>query len=329
MSLFLVDIFEEFLGTIRKHNESSGQASWDCPQCCEDKGISEDFKGNLEVNYQKGLFNCWACGATTGMHGPLEKLLKRYGNKKQLKQYLLLKPETDYDREKKDNLDENGDEIIRENNIKLPEGFKALKNCTSKDYKYDEFIQYWKERGIDDDIISKKNIGYTTTGKYHDRTVIPSYGEDGELNYFVTRTIYKRIKPKYLNPSEDEIPKMSIIFNERDINWDATIYLCEGTTDSLVLPNSIPLLGKVIGDYLKSKLITKAKGLIVICLDGDAFDDVIRLYKELNSGDLQGRIRIIKCPDGYDPSKINEIGGRKAIIKLLRNSRLPTSQELY
>lgn len=326
---FIVDILEEFLGTIRKHNESSGQISFDCPQCLEDKGVSEDFKGNLEVNYQKGIFHCWSCGAIHNTKGPIERLIKKYGNRKQLKQYLLLKPETDYDKQKKNNVDENGDEIIRENNIKLPEGFKALKNCTSKDYKYDEFINYWKERGVDNKIINEKNIGYTTKGQYFNRTIIPSYGEDGELNYFVTRTIYKKIKPKYLNPSEDEIPKMSIIFNEKDIIWDSTIYIVEGVTDSIPTPNSIPLLGKVIGDYLKNKLITKAKGLIVVLLDSDAFEDTIRLFKELNSGELQGRIRIIKCPESYDPSKINEIGGRKSIIKLLKNARLPTPEELY
>ena len=326
---FIVHILEDILGTVRKHNESSQQISFDCPACCEDKGVTEDNKGNLEVNYTKGIFHCWSCGGTNNMKGPIEKLLKKYGNKQQLKNYLLLKPETDYDKQKKENLDENGEEIIRENNIKLPEGFKLLKKCTSKDYKYDVVMHYLKERNITDEMIEYNNIGYTTQGKYFNRIVIPSYGENGDLNYFVTRAWDKWVKPKYFNPSEDEIPKTSIIFNEGLINWDSTIYLTEGIFDSLTIPNSIPILGKTLFPLLEQKLQERAKAFIVVCLDGDAFSNSMILYKLLNTNNLHNKIRLIKLPENHDPSSINELLGKRGIIKMLSNTRKPTNIELF
>lgn len=322
MSLFIVDILEDVFGDIKKHNHNSGQVSVNCPLCDDGKN-----KANLEINYSKNLYNCWSCGAINNMHGSIESLLKKYGTKKQLKQYLLLKPETEYDKDKKE---ENKKRLKNSSGLKLPEGFKLLKNCTNKDFKYEVVIKYLKERGITDEMIEYNDIGYTTTDKlYYNRIIIPSYNENNELNYFVTRAWDKRIKPKYLNPPEDEVPKLEIIFNENKINWDSTIYIVEGITDHIVIPNSLVLLGKVIGDKLKETLFKKAKGLIVILLDGDAFNDIIRLYKELNTLELYGRVRICVPPLEYDPSKINEIGGRKAIIKLLKNSRKPTNVELY
>lgn len=318
MSLFIVDILEDVLGNIKKHNITSGQASFNCPLCDEGRN-----KGNLEVNYNKNLYHCWSCGATNNMHGSIEKLIRKFGNRKQLKNYLLLKPETDYDKKKKEELITNNSTYT----LTLPKGFKLLKNCTNKDFKYEIVSKYLKDRGITNEMIEDNNIGYTVSDeKYYNRIVFPSYDENNELNFFVTRTWEKRIKPKYLNP---DVEKQQIIFNENKINWDSTVYLVEGVMDSIPIYNSIPLLGKVIGDRLREKLFKKAKGLIVICLDSDAFDDIIRIYKELNTLELYGRIRIIKIPDGHDPSSINEKLGRKGIIKMLKLARKPTNIELY
>ena len=44
MSLVLVNILEQFLGTVRKHNEDTGQLAFDCPACSEDKGLVDGAK---------------------------------------------------------------------------------------------------------------------------------------------------------------------------------------------------------------------------------------------------------------------------------------------
>jgi DNA primase len=186
---------------------------------------------------------------------------------------------------------------------------------------------YLYERGITDEIIEEFEIGYTIRGKYHDRIIFPSYDKDGNLNYFIARWFLKeKIKLKYLNPDAE---KQEIIFNECKLNLDATIYLVEGVTDHIVTPNSVPLLGKYISPKLLELLHDHAMAYIVIVLDDDAYEDAKNLYRQLNFGDLRGRIKIVRCPEGYDPSKIYEKLGAKGIIKLLMSARFLTDLELY
>jgi len=59
MSFFVVEILESFLGKCKRHNESKQQLQFDCPACALEKGKPQgDGKGNLEVNYNKGVFRC-------------------------------------------------------------------------------------------------------------------------------------------------------------------------------------------------------------------------------------------------------------------------------
>lgn len=317
MDFLVVDILKSFLGEPRKHNEDTGQVAFDCPACSDEKNLAEgDGKGNLEINYNRGMFKCWSCGETHHMHGPVIKLLKKYATPKNIRDYLLVKPDTD--------LITNKDKpkII----LTLPEGYKKLSECTEKDFKYPQAMAYLRERGITDEIIENYEIGYTFKGKFFNRVIIPSYDAEGELNYFIARWFSKEpTKLKYLNPDAE---KQEIIFNEGKVNWDATIYLVEGATDHIVTPNSIPLLGKFLSAQLLELLQDKAQSFVVIVLDDDAKIDCLRLYKEINFGKLRDKVRVCFPPNGYDPSLIFEKLGNKGIVNLLKNSRTPTNDEL-
>ena len=314
----LVNILESFLGEHRKHNEDTGQISFDCPACSADKDMPEgDGKGNLEVNYDRGMFRCWACHDVNHMHGPVMRLIKRFGSQKNVRDYLLVKPDADniYEKEAKDVI------------VELPEGYKRLSDCTDKDYKSGIAKRYLYDRGITDEIIKEYEIGYTIRGKYHHRIIIPSYDSNGNLNYFIARWFSKeKTKLKYINP---EAEKQNIIFNEGKLNFDSTIYLVEGATDHIVTPNSIPLLGKYISPMLFEMLHDNAMAFIVIVLDDDAWEDGVNLYRQLNVCDLRGRIKIVRCPDGYDPSKIYQTMGANGIAKLLMGARHLNEAELY
>jgi len=317
MSLLLVDILESFLGEHRKHNEDTGQIAFDCPACAADKGLSDgDGKGNLEINYNRNMFKCWSCADTNNMRGPVVKLLKKYATPKNLRDYLLVKPDAaDIVEKERLNIE-----------VVLPEGYKKLSECTDRDFKSQQARHYLYERGITDDIIRDFEIGYTYRGQFFNRIIIPSYDIDGKLNYFIARWFSRDYnKLKYINPTAE---KQEIVFNEHRINWDATIYLVEGVTDHIVTPNSIPLLGKYVSPMLLDLLYTKASCNIVIVLDDDAWEDAINLYRELNFGELRGRIRVCRPPIGYDPSKIFEKIGSKGIIKLLKSARKLTESEL-
>jgi DNA primase len=317
MSVLLVDILEGFLGEVRKHNEDTGQISFDCPACSYEKNMFDgDGKGNLEINYNRSVFHCWSCGEVNHMQGPVTKLIKKYGSPKNLRDYLLLKPDADI------MVGKERTEII----VELPESYKKISECTSKNFRYDMAMSYLRERGITDDIIKEFDIGYTIKGKHFNRIIIPSYDSEGKLNYFIARWFAReKTKLKYLNP---DVEKQEIIFNEGKINWDATIYLVEGVTDHIVVPNSIPMLGKYISPLLLEMIYDKSTANIVILLDDDALKDAIHLYKQINFGDLHDRVRICIPPEGYDPSKIFEKYGPKGIVNLLRTSRKLNYDEL-
>jgi len=309
MSELIVNILEEFLDKPRKHNHEKGQVAFDCPACAADKGLSQgDGKGNLEVNYFKGVFKCWACHQYNDMSGPIAKLIKKYGNKKQLKSYYLIKPEGQpvYHKETSDLLT-------------LPEGFTPLTFPRKLDSDYQEAIKYLKSRNIGLDIITRFNLGYTSVGDYAGRIIIPSYDANGDLNYFTGRAFNKRVWPKYKNPDSD---KNVIIFNEQKINWDATIYLVEGPVDHIITPNSIPLLGKYISDKLFMALLNNAACDIIIVLDDDARRDIEYLNKKLNVAQLYGRVRVVFLPEGYDIAKIHEKLGPRGVLKALRKSEI-------
>ena len=86
----LIDLLESFLGEPRKHYKRKKQISFDCPNCSAMKGIQYDKKGNLEISYKDGVYNCWACGETDGTKGRLSFLVKQYGDKQILSDFYKL-----------------------------------------------------------------------------------------------------------------------------------------------------------------------------------------------------------------------------------------------
>ena len=78
-------------------------------------------------------------------------------------------------------------------------------------------IQLWK-------------IGYCPKGKYGGRIIIPSFNNNGRINYFISRS-YVGHQRKYLNPSASK----DFIFNELFIDWDEPVVLVEGVFDSIFL----------------------------------------------------------------------------------------------
>lgn len=310
MSEFVIDIFEDFLGDYHRHYPNKNQISFDCPACGED-GVG---KGNLEINYGKGVFKCWACQHTNRMSGRIPWLIKRFGRTDHLKEYLIYKP--DHFTEK----DTSKESIV----VHKPKEFKSLRiNHGKYNRPYNEAMSYLKSRGITQDIIDKFDIGYADKGIYAGRIILPSYDKDKKLNYYSGRAFWGSVWPKYRNA---ESPKDEIIFNEHLINWDSTIYLVEGPFDHIVTPNSIPLLGKSINDKLEMALHKKARAYIVIVLDEDAQEDAKALYKKLNTGNLRGRIRIVILKK-YDIAKIHEVLGPKGVVKTLgKAKKIPESR---
>ena len=185
----LVELLSDVLGAPHQHYESKGQISFDCPVCAEEKGLDNgDGKGNLEINYAKHVYKCWACGETHGTHGPLGKLFDGYATKAQKKVYNLIKPEELKQEEKK--------RII----LRLPQGYTTFKDSNPRFIPHIEAYKYLQSRGITDEIIEKYKIGYTVTGDFAYRIIVPSFDNEGVLNYYVARAwVSKKMKYKNLS----------------------------------------------------------------------------------------------------------------------------------
>lgn len=276
----LVELLEEVLGDHGLHYPNRGQISFNCPVCDDGRN-----KHNLEVNYIDNVYKCWACGDSENTHGALGRIFDKYGNKKQKKLYNVLKPETVVKREKK------------KKTLKLPESFTLFKDSSPVYPVRRQALNYLKNRGITDEMIEKFGIGFCDKGDHAGRIIIPSYSTNGELNYYIARSWNPMSRAKYKNP---EAEKDKIIFWESLIDWNKDIYLVEGAFDGLFLDNPIPMLGKHMSELLFDTIYQKAKGNVIICLDGDAWNNAVKLYHELNGGELYKKIKILKLPMDQD-----------------------------
>lgn len=324
----IYSILESFLGESKSGFDGKNmQLQFPCPNCVEKYGKAEERKFNLEINLSKQLFHCWKC-ADEGdeMHGSILKLIKLYGNEQLLKEYKeaihSLRESKLYKLNFSDddfNIDTKSVEI---EDLKLPSSFRYIR----KDKPLPKDVaKYLNSRGIGWDIIERYSMGYTEYTKdsfmpsY--RIYIPSYDKYGDLNYWTGRDYLNRGKVvKYYNP---KVERKNVIFNEEKVQWDADITLVEGPFDHIVVPNSIPLLGKVLNKEFKLywEIVKNAKGNVNIWLDDDAFDSIKAIYKELNHGDLYNKIRFIKTDLGKDPSEIYEKYGYKGIVECLRSTQ--------
>jgi DNA primase len=277
----LLELIEDVLGEPKKTYETRNQYGYDCPNCMDIKGMENgDNKGNLEINLNKFVYHCWSCDIS----GPLGRIFDDYGTKAQKKVYDLIKPE------------ELKQEDIKRPKLRLPEGYTTFQDSNPRFIPHMEAYRYLQSRGITDEMIERFKIGYTVSGDFAYRIIVPSFNKEGVLNYFTARSFVPK-KMKYKNPP---VPKDEIIFGENNIDWERDIYVCEGVFDSFFLDNPIVMLGKKISELMFSAIYNKANGNIIICLDEDAWTDALNLYHTLNGGRLYNKIKIIKPPKDMD-----------------------------
>lgn len=286
-------------GLINKKDEVS---FW-CPICKLEKH-KKKLNINLDTTSSKFCsWHCWNCEISFGTAGKnIFSLYKKLNIKYNTEELSKIS--------KGNNYDINNNIINKTNRVYLPNEFIPLyKNNNSIEYK--SAIIYLNSRGIQINDIIRYNIGYCEEGIYAHRIIIPSYDENCELNYFITRTYYNNIGKTYKNPVHD---KNSVIFFESLINWDFPIILVEGAFDAIAAgSNAIPLLGKYINDKIKQKIIINRVNNIYISLDKDALNTTIKYIEYfMNSG-----INVYYIPiTDKDPSKI----GRKQFLIEMENA---------
>jgi len=279
----LLILLESVLGSGSK--TSKGNYAFKCPFC-------QHHKNKLEINCvtnekSENPWHCWVCEVKGKTIKSLLKQLDSPPNKIAELNMIIVPTYT---------------EQKIKNDIALPKEFISLVDIDNLDrvtsLEAKRAIRFLKKRNITHEDIVKYNIGFCYDGPYKDRVIIPSYDENGNINYFIARAFIDGIQ-KYKNPP---INAKSAIGWELYINWDAPIILCEGMFDALTIKrNVIPLFGKIIHEKLMKKLVRSTVNRIYIALDPDAIKNALKYAQELMT---YGKEVYLVELDGKDASDI-------------------------
>ena len=268
--------------------------AYHCPFC-------NHHKPKLEVNLTenkegKNPWHCWACDVKGTSVYQLFKKIKAPSDKISEVQSLV-KSSKSFKINKSDS------------SITLPSEFIGLSTVDNNDIAAKHALAYLKKRNISKYDIIKYNIGYCKSGLYANMIIIPTYNDDGQLNYFTARSFEKEPYVKYRNPSVSR----NIIPNEHLINWNVPVILCEGLFDAIAIKrNAIPLLGKNIQNNLMKKLVTSLVNKIYIALDRDAIKQALKFCEMLMA---EGKEVYLVDLQDKDPSEMGFSNFTKLIQK--------------
>jgi len=164
------------VGSSLKGNEQAHH----CPFC-------NHHKKKLQVNLDTQRWHCWVCDSKgRSIYSLLRKLNVDIRDLNRVRDVYGDEPEYD-----------SKEEYVAK--LQLPKEFKQLyfKPTGSFNPSYNQAIYYLNKRAITKADIVKYNIGYCEDGLYGGRVIIPSYDDNGDLNYFVARSFYEDEKMKY------------------------------------------------------------------------------------------------------------------------------------
>jgi len=251
-------VLKEILGG---YSRTGHELLFSCPKC-------KHHKRKLSVNVNKNVFKCWICDYSGTK---ISQLIRRYAPS-YYADYRLLEGEIDlakYDTIFAEHIPEPPQVID------LPENFQTLTGKKTPLKK--RALDYLYSRGFTDRDILTWKIGFCDFGEYQDRVIIPSFDDEGNVNFFVGRS-YTDDWMKYKNPQVSK----DIIFNDLNIDWEADVILVEGAFDAMKCKNAIPLLGSTLRE--KSRLFQKIcekKPNIYLALDEDAKGKELSIAKKL------------------------------------------------
>ena len=294
---FLLGSIENVLG--KSHKRARDNYAFHCPFC-------NHRKPKLEISMitndeGKNFWECWVCKTRGQSIYSLVKQLKLPKNEAQeILKFVKKGKKYEY----------KNDDVVE-----LPKEFKKLTSASSTSIIANKIKKYLHERGLTENDFIKYNVGYTTTGEYGGRIIIPSYSSSNRLNYFIGRT-YENSYFKYKNPKSSK----DIVFFENLINWNQPIILCEGAFDAMSIKrNAIPLFGKKISNTLMKKIIESNVKKIYLALDDDALVDAFKHAETFLS--YGKKVYLIEM-EGKDP---NELGFENFTKLLHKATKLTTS----
>jgi DNA primase len=270
------------------------------------------YKPKLEIDLtvNNNGENPWHCWVSNAKGRSIVSLFKKV---KAGKQYLddlnkILKTKNLYIKNKTETKEEL---VLPKEFIKLYE-FPKIKDIQVK-MQMKQALGYLKSRGIGRTDILRYGIGYCPNGNYSGRIIVPSYDENFNLNFFVSRSIFEEDTLKYKNPKWSK----DVIGFDCFIDWDEPVTLVEGVFDAITARyNAVPLFGKIIQPKLRERILLRKPPKIIVALDNDAYSDSIKISSSLISEGINVSIVQMESKD------INEMGFKD--FSSLKSVTLPT-----
>ena len=281
---------------------SNNEYLFACPYC-------NHHKRKFSVNIEKGYYKCWICD-TRGKN--IYRVVRRFGSNHDKASWREFTDAVEYDK-----LEDLFAETVEEKQVvEMPEGFVSL---ASKDVPPTGFAarNYLRKRGIDKKDIMWWKMGYCASGEYEGRIIIPSFDEEGDLTYFVSRSYDNKFYPKYKNPPVSK----NIVFNELFVDWSSDIILVEGVFDAIIAGrNAVPILGSTLNkdSVLLHKIVKEDSG-VYVALDPDATKKELEIIRTLLDFDIE--VWKIDIGDNEDVGSMRKDQFRKC----LENATLITS----
>ena len=275
-----LSILHDILGRSYKSNE---EHLFECPYC-------NHHKNKFSVNVEKNVYKCWICDAR-GKN--LFRVIRRFGTFSQQEKWKELSGHQQ-DLGEFDRLFEV--ELIvepREQVLEMPQGFKSLTRL-SNTKAHNRALKYLEERGIGKYDILKWKMGYTTEGPFRNRIIIPSFNQQGDLNYFIARTFSDDYR-RYMNPPVSR----NIVFNELYVDFQEEVTIVEGVFDAIKAQNAVPILGSTIRESSKLfRTIVNNDTPVLMALDPDAEKKSESIKKLFLKYGIE--VREIEYPDERD-----------------------------
>lgn len=337
----IVDIISSYVNLTQAGRSFKGV----CP-------FHQDHSPSMHVSPEKGIFKCFACGASGGVFEFVEKYenvswieaVSIVANKCgiELSQNVLQANQSSYFKEEYEIMDLTEKFFV--NNLKTNYGIEAL--------------NYLKERGIDEEIIkefgiglslddkdtlfkllSKKNYGTDlldeigliniNNGNIYDfftrRITFPLWDKDGHIVGFSGR-IYRGEKEtsKYMNSKETKIfKKGETLYNYHNAKEVAKrekeIIVVEGFMDAIRVSSSgiknvVALCGTAMTKE-QINLLKKLRGRVILCLDNDNAGEIATLNngEDLIKNGLD--VHVIRLSGEKDPDEYILANGANAFLE--------------
>lgn len=255
--------------------------------------------------------HCWVCGLKGKSVSFIIKQFKPDRLEEYAKKFL-----TDTEYRNFLNFGDNTLESLEEEaSVKptLPEDFvllAALKNLEDSGKKipkdFADCLRYLESRGITQELMWRFKVGVSGFSDFSQRIdfrrqiIFPSFDSEGELNFIVCRRIDDS-KYKYINHGDKP---STIVFDEISIDYNKTVHIFEGPFDLMKANmNATILLGSSLSPNaeLYKKLLKNAKN-VVLCLDPDALEKSIRIFKLLAKAGLN--VTCAEFPPERDPGSL-------------------------